>query len=84
LSYSAAIRVATFLNTAASYEDWLVWNVMTSAGIPLRSDSRFSYNCESWPSRDNEQITCHWCSEQRMREIHAGLHPIAPVPPPKD
>jgi Galactosyltransferase len=84
LSRNAAIQVATFLNTSVSYEDWLVWKLMTSAGIPLRSDSRFNYNCERWPSQDNDQITCHWCNEQRMREIHEGLHPIAPFTPPQN
>jgi hypothetical protein len=60
----------------------MVWKLLTSAGMPLRSDSRFSYNPEHSPAQDNDQITCHWRSEQRMREIHDGLHPGNPVPPP--
>lgn len=75
LTRNAAIHVAAFLTSKASYEDWLVWNVMTGAGITLRSDGRFNYNCDRWPAQDNDQITCHWCSEQKMREIHEGLHP---------
>jgi hypothetical protein len=84
LTHNAATRVAAFLTSKASYEDWLVWKVMTSAGIPLRSDSRFNYNCDTWPAPNNGQITCHSCSEQRMREIHEGLHPPNSVPPRQD
>ena len=80
LSHNAAIHVGTFLNGSASYEDWMVWKLLTSAGIPLQSDSRFNFNCDRPPAHDNDQITCHWCSEQRMREIHKALYPANPVP----
>ncbi len=38
----------------------------------------FSYNCDRLPAQYNDQITCHWCSEQRLREIHEGLYPNNP------
>jgi hypothetical protein len=84
LTRHAATQVGTYLMSSASYEDWLVGNLMTSVGIPLRSDSRFNYNCDRLPAPDNDQITCHWCSEQRMREIHQRLHPDYRVPPPQN
>ena len=84
LTPRAAIQVAAYLTTPASCEDWLVWKVLTGAGIPLRSDSRFNYNCERPPARDNDQITCHRCNERRMREIHEGFRGIDRVRSPRD
>jgi hypothetical protein len=84
LTPRAAMTVATSTMRLASYEDLLVWQVLTNAGIPLRSDSRFGYNCLRWPEPDNDQITCHWCSDRRMREIHEGLHPSTSVPSPRN
>ena len=73
LSRNAGLQVATSIARSVSYEDWLVWRVLANAGIQLRSDSRFSYNCEVRPTRGNDQITCHWCSVQAMLEIHESL-----------
>lgn len=84
LTPRAVAQVGKSLASCASYEDWLVWKLLTSAGITLRTDSRFNYNCDRWPDPNNDQITCHWCSEQRMREIHEGLYPANSVPLPPD
>jgi hypothetical protein len=83
LTRNAAIEVATSLMTTASYEDWLVWKLLTSTGMPLRSDSRFIFHGERWPAQDNDLITCHRCSEQRMREIHDALYPSNPASSPR-
>jgi Galactosyltransferase len=84
LSRNAAIHVGAFLDGSASYEDWMVWKLLSRAGIRLQSDSRFHYNCDRPPAQDNDQITCHRCSEQRMREIHEGLYPSNAVPRPEN
>ncbi len=81
LTRDAAIQVANSLMTKAWYEDLLVWNLLTAAGIPLQPDARFHYNSEPFPARDNDQITCHWCGQERMHEIHRGLYPAGRVPP---
>jgi hypothetical protein len=78
------MTLATSTMRLASYEDLLVWQVLTNAGIPLRSDPRFGFNDLPWPSPDNDQITCHWCSDHRMREIHEGLYPSTSARSPRN
>ena len=73
LSRKAAQHVAVSSVPLVSYEDWLVWRILTNAGVQLQSDSRFVYNNDVRPTGENDQITCHWCSPDVMLEIHCAL-----------
>lgn len=73
LSRRAAEHVGACRPQRVSFEDWLVWRILTSVGIQLSPDSRYGYNCDTPPARENSQITCHWCSPEAMLQIHQSL-----------
>ena len=81
LSRNAAIHVATFLNGSASYEDWMVWKLLTNAGMPLRS-IHVTVTIPNTRRRNTTTKSRVTGAANSECAVHEGLHPGNPVPPP--
>lgn len=67
-------------------EDLLFGNLASRLGVPMQASTRLlMYNTPA-PHRSNDQVSCHWCSPDRLRDIErmftrepllslAGTHP---------
>lgn len=78
LSPRAVAIVARDIQSHDFAEDVAVWSALKAHGIALTPTKRFSAYPTPFPAIDNGQISAHYITPERMREIHAGLHP-APV-----
>ena len=49
----------------------VIFGIMASdLGASLRADKRLYLGNDLPPTKNNEQVSCHWCSPQRLRDIH--------------
>ena len=73
LSRRAAELVANQLTMTEGPEDVLVGEVMASAGVRLEATDRLHPWKNDWPRADNNLITAHYCTPERMAAIHQDL-----------
>lgn len=73
LSNKAARLVAENPIERTFAEDWAVWKLLSSKGINPTRESRFRFDHKEVPAKGNDLISCHWCSPQKMREIHKAV-----------
>lgn len=70
LSRKAAKIIAAGLDDLTGAEDLLVGRYLRQFGIKPVFDPRFSWNEANVPTPDNEVISTHYCSPERLRELH--------------
>lgn len=70
LSRKAAKIIAAGLDDLTGAEDLLVGRYLRQFGIKPVFDPRFSWNEAKWPTPDNEVISTHYCSPERLHELH--------------
>lgn len=70
LSRRAAKIVADRMVELTGAEDLLVGGHLRSAGIKPVFDPRFSWNEAKAPTPENEVISTHYCSPERLHELH--------------
>ena len=51
-------------------EDVIFGRMASDLGARLRADKRLYLGNDFPPEKDNVQVSCHWCSPQRLRDIH--------------
>lgn len=70
LSRKAAMTVVRRMCELKGAEDRLVGAHLRQEGIKPVFDPRFSWNEAKWPTPDNDVISTHYCSPERMHELH--------------
>lgn len=73
--YLLTRRLATLLASEPHFpktgaEDVLVGDVARALGASLKGTRRLCWNTSHFPQPENDVVTSHWCSPQRLRAIH--------------
>lgn len=60
-------------------EDMIVGQAAARLGASFKATTRLCWNNHRYPRKDNDVITSHWCSPERMEAIHCILNEIGEV-----
>lgn len=59
--------------SAVGPEDVIFTGAALRAGATWRATTRLGWNAKRIPRRENDQVSCHWISPDKMRAIHAAM-----------
>ena len=67
---------------AIGAEDLLFGELAVRLGVPMLASPRLNLNHSPAPSRENDLVSCHWCSPDRLRDIEQMFYaePTAIIP----
>ena len=68
--------------SAIGAEDLLFGEWAVRLGVPMLASPRLNLNHSPAPSRENDLVSCHWCSPDRLRDIEQMFYaePMAIIP----
>ncbi len=68
--------------SAIGAEDLLFGEWAVRLGVPMLASPRLNLNHSPAPSRENDLVSCHWCSPDRLRDIEQMFYaePTAIIP----
>ena len=55
-------------------EDVIFGDAVRNLGGKLKADTRLYMGNDVFPSTNNAQVSCHWCSPQRLRDVDMMLY----------